>query len=62
NGKGFDTTSIGESNGLANMKHRVVKISGHFQLDSDRGIGTTITYRTKGLVGESVEMVNENHA
>lgn len=52
NGVGFDTTSMpnektGKRNGLKNMKARMESIGGHYELTSEKGSGTKITYGFK---------------
>ncbi|WP_323787782.1 sensor histidine kinase [Psychroserpens sp.] len=44
NGLGISNLDIDSSNGLSNMKNRAKKIGGLLRVDSELGIGTTITF------------------
>ena len=46
-GCGFDTVSPTSRNGLVNIKRRAGQIGGEWVLHSEKGIGTTITLKTK---------------
>jgi ligand-binding sensor domain-containing protein/signal transduction histidine kinase len=48
NGRGFVPGEAGLTrNGLANMKQRVLKIGGHFELESQPGRGTAVRWRLR---------------
>jgi signal transduction histidine kinase len=43
NGSGFDVSGRSNGNGLLNLRNRLEKLSGHCELDSSPGAGTTVS-------------------
>ena len=50
NGRGFDPQAPSSRNGLVNMQRRARQIEGEWQLDSEKGRGTSVVLRVKNHI------------